>query len=485
MLAMDLGASNGRGIVGSFDGDKLGMRELHRFANDIIDLNGFSYFDSMRLYSDTVESLRKCAREGFALSSVAIDTWGVDYGLLDKSGQLLGNTLSYRMATEEDMQNTWKIVSRRELFNRTGLAHMNFNTIYQLHARKLRDDPALAHADKMLQMPDLLAYFLSGDASSEYTIATTSMLYNPYVKDWDYDIIERLGLPRRIFQPIIPSGTVRGKLLASVANETGCKDVSVVAVGGHDTASAVAAIPGKGDFAFLSSGTWSLFGVETDEPVFSDLVFDAQYSNEGTVQGGFRTLKNIIGLWLIQECRRDWQKKEGGNVPWDEIVAQAKAAKPFRSIIDTDSGEFYAAGNMEGKIRDYCRRTNQPVPETKGEIARCIYESLALKYRWALERLEEIKSKPIDALHIVGGGIQNKLLNQFVANAIGRTVVTGPVEGACIGNLLMQAKALGEIDSLDQIREVVRRSFEVEEYYPQDKTAWEDAYGRLLGYLNQ
>lgn len=484
LLAMDLGASNGRGIVGTFDGDKLTMKELHRFSNDFVDLNGYLYFDIMRLFLDIKQSLCKCALEGIVPSSVAIDTWGVDFGLIDKNGQLLGNPLCYRMAKDEDMQAVWDIVPKRELFERTGLAHLNFNTLYQLHARKLRGDPALENADKMLLMPDLLAYFLSGEAASEYTIVSTSMLYNPFERDWDYNIINRLGLPSRIFTPIQSAGTIRGKLLPSIAAETGCENVSVVAVGGHDTASAVAAVPGKGNFAFVSSGTWSLFGVETDTPVFSDLVYNAQYSNEGTIQGGFRPLKNIMGLWLIQECRREWIKN-GEDISYNEIVEQAKTAKPFQSIIDPDYREFFGTGHMVQKIRDYCKRTNQHVPETKGEVARCIYESLALKYRWALERLEEIKGGSIDALHIVGGGIQNKLLNQFVANAIGRTVITGPVEGACIGNLLNQAMALGEIGSVDELREIVRRSFDVEEYHPKDSAAWQDAYGTLQGLLGK
>jgi len=284
-------------------------------------------------------------------------------------------------------------------------------------------------------MPDLLGYFLTGEKKSEYTEATTSMLYNPTTKDWDWQTIEALELPKKIFTPLDRAGSLRGTLRPELAEELGINQAHFAAVGTHDTASAVAAIPGTGSFAFCSSGTWSLFGVETDKPILTDAVRDANFSNEGTIQGGFRPLKNIMGLWLIQECRRDWQKA-GMRLSWNDIVEEAKKAEPFRSVIDPDYGEFFAGGRMVEKTQAFCRETNQPVPETVGQIARCIYESLALKYRWALERLEEIKGQRIDTLNIVGGGCQNELLNQFAADSIDRPVVTGPIEGAAIGNLL-------------------------------------------------
>ena len=331
----------------------------------------------------------------------------------------------------------------------------------------------------MLMMPDLLGYFLTGEKKSEYTEVTTSMLYNPTTKDWDWETIDALGLPRKIFTPLDRAGQLRGKLRPELCAELGINQANFAAVGTHDTASAVAAIPGTGSFAFCSSGTWSLFGVETDAPILSDSVRDANFSNEGTVQGGFRPLKNIMGLWLIQECRRDWAKK-GTLYSWNEIVEEAKKVQPLRSIIDPDCGDFFVGGNMVEKIRNFCRTHGQPVPETVGEIARCIYESLALKYRWALERLEEIKGQKIDTLNIVGGGIQNKLLNQMVADSINRPVITGPVEGAAIGNLLSQAMALGEIKDMEQLRQVVRNSEAVEEYTPNHTADWDEAYAKLL-----
>ena len=483
LVAFDLGASNGRGILGRFDGEKIQMEELHRFENNFVEVSGTRYWDCLNLYQQLKICLHVFKSKGLGdLHSFGIDTWGVDYGLLDKAGHLLGNPRSYRFAVDEDMENVWKTVPFETLFARTGIATMNFNTVYQLYRRKLEGNTALDVAETMLLMPDLLGYFLSGEKASEYTNVTTTMLYNPTAGDWDWETIRELGLPEKIFTKVDRAGSVRGRLLPAIAEETGLNRAAFAAVGTHDTASAVAAIPGQGNFAFCSSGTWSLFGVETDKPILTDAVREANFSNEGTVQGGFRPLKNIMGLWLIQECRRDWTKA-GTKYSWDEIVEMSKAAEPLRSIIDPDYGPFFAGGNMAGKIQEFCRKTGQPVPETPGEIARCIYESLALKYRWALERLEEIKGAKLDALNIVGGGIQNKLLNQMVADSINRPVVTGPIEGAAIGNLLMQAVALGELKDIDEVRQVVRNSEPVETYEPHHTQAWEDAYGRLLSLI--
>ena len=485
LLAFDLGASNGRAILGQFDGEKLTMRELHRFENNYIEMNGVFYWDLPYLYNQLKLGLLAFRQANVGeLDCFGIDTWGVDYGLLDKNGHLLSNPRAYRYSVDEDMEEVWKTVDFKTLFAHTGIATMNFNTVYQLCRRKREGDVALENAETMLFMPDLLGYFLTGEVKSEYTEATTSMLYNPTIKDWDWEIIEQLGLPKKIFTKLDRAGSLRGKLRPELAAELGLNQASFAAVGTHDTASAVAAIPGTGSFAFCSSGTWSLFGVETDEPILSDAVRDSNFSNEGTIQGGFRPLKNIMGLWLIQECRRDWQKA-GQSYSWNEIVEEAKKAGPFRSIIDPDYGEFFAGGRMIEKIQSFCRETKQPVPETVGRIARCIYESLALKYRWALERLEEIKGEHITQLNIVGGGCNNKLLDQFAADATDRTVVTGPVEGAAIGNLLAQAMALGDIKSMDELRDVVRRSEPVETYRPNHTPAWEHAYQRMLSYMER
>ena len=480
LLAFDLGASNGRAILGRFDGERITMQELHRYENDYIPLNGVLYWDSMNIFHQMKLGLHAFKRGGFGdLDCFGVDTWGVDFGLLDKNGQLLGNPRSYRYAEDADMQPVFDRIPFEELFCRTGVAPYSYNTLFQLYKRKLQGDTALENADTLLMTPDLLGYFFTGEKRTEYTIASTSMLLDPAVKNWDWKTICELGLPEHIFTEIDRAGTLRGRLLPALAEECGLNQANFAAAGCHDTASAVAAIPGEGSFAFCSSGTWSLFGIETDAPVLTDAVRDADFTNEGTIQGGFRPLKNIMGLWLIQECRRDWIK-EGKKYSWNEIVQMAEKEAPLRSIIDPDYPAFFSAGNMEKKIRDYCLETGQPVPETPGQVARCVYESLALKYRWALECLEGIKGETLTQLNIVGGGIQNKMLNQMAADAIDRPVVTGPIEGAAIGNLLAQAMALGEIGSLSELREVVRNSEPVETYEPNHTQVWEDAYGRLL-----
>lgn len=482
LLAFDLGASNGRAVLGAFDGARLELTELHRFDNPMIEQNGLYYWDALGLYRNLKESFLKLKHEGHEADCFGIDTWGVDFGLLDHNGALLGNPRCYRNGTEAGMAAVHAIVPQETLFSRTGIASMPFNTVYQLFARVQENDPALEHAKTLLFSPDLYAYFFTGEQKTEYTIATTSMLYDGERRRWDAQTMDALEIPKRIFTDVDFAGTLRGRILESVAEELGISRVPFAAVGSHDTASAVAAIPGEGNFAFCSSGTWSLFGVESEQPVKSRAVLDANFSNEGTAQGTFRLLKNIMGLWLIQECRRDWQK-QGNFFSYDEIDAQAKASEGLRSIIDTDDLRFYAAGNMQKKIQQYCAESGQPIPETVGETARCIYDSLALKYRFALETLEVYRGGRIETLNIVGGGTKNKLMNQLAADATGRTVIAGPVESACVGNLLLQAVALGELKDVHEARAVVRASFATEVYESRRTQQWEDAYEKLLGLM--
>lgn len=484
MIAFDLGASNGRAILGRFDGEHLEMQELHRFENSYIEMNGVFYWDTPYLYRQLKEGLLAFRRGNFGeLDSFGIDTWGVDYGLLDRNGHLLGIPRSYRLGVQADIDAVTGRIPAAELYARSGIdTTLTFNTLYQLYRRKREGDAALAAADKLLLTPDLLGYFLTGAVGTEYTIATTTQLYNPTTRDWDWETIDQLELPRHIFTKIEPSGTIRGRLRPEICQELGINPAAFVAVGSHDTASSVAAIPGRGSFAFCSSGTFSLVGVETGRPYLDPRAAAEGFSNEGTVQGGFRPLKNIIGLWIVQECRRDWQKA-GQDLSWDGIVGEAQKAPALRSIIDTDSPEFYAGGGMIGKIQDFCRRTGQPVPETVGEVARCAYESLALKYRVAIEGLEKVKGERIDAMNIVGGGIRNRLLSQMAADATARPVVTGPVEGSAMGNLLTQAMALGEIADVAGLREVVRRCVDVETYTPNHTPEWEQAYQKLCSFM--
>lgn len=483
-LAFDLGASNGRAILGQFDGEKITMKELHRFENNYIEMNGVYYWDTPYLFSQLKQGLLKFKQGGYGqLDAFGIDTWGVDYGLLDKNGHLISIPRSYRLGTQADIDAVLEKIPRQTLYGRSGIdTGLTFNTLYQLYRRKREGDVALEMADTMLLTPDLLGYLLTGAKGTEYTIATTTQLYNPTTQDWDWETIDQLELPKHIFTKIDKTGTVRGYLRPELCQELELNPAAFVAVGSHDTASAVAAIPGEGSFAFCSSGTWSLFGVEMDRPDLSEEAAKSGFSNEGTIQGGFRPLRTIIGMWIIQECRRDWMKN-GMDISWDGVVLEAQKAEPLRSIIDPDSPEFYAGGNMEEKIRQFCRRTNQPVPETIGQVARCVYESLALKYRHALEGLEKMKGQRIDSLNIVGGPINNRFLNQLIADSLGRKVITGPVEGAAIGNLLTQAMALGDIENLEQLRQVVRNSETVEIWQPNHTQQWEDAYQKLLKLL--
>ena len=484
LLAFDLGASNGRAILGQFDGERIVMKELHRFENHYIEMNGIFYWDTPYLYDQLKTGLLKFKQGNYGdLDAFGIDTWGVDFGLLDKNGQLCGIPRSYRLGTQEDIDAVKEKIPAQVLYGRTGIdTSLTFNTLYQLYRRVREDDPALKFADTMLLTPDLLGYFLTGAKGTEYTIATTTQLYDPTARDWDWETIRQLGIPEHIFTKIDKSGTIRGYLRKELCDEIGINPAAFVAVGSHDTASAVAAIPGEGSFAFCSSGTWSLFGAEMDKPDLSEDAANAGFSNEGTVQGGFRPLRTIIGMWIIQECRRDWLKK-GIDITWDDVVQEAMAAQPLRSIIDPDAPEFYAGGDMEKKIQEFCRRTGQPVPETIGQVARCVYESLALKYRHALEGLEKMKGQRIDSLNIVGGPINNRFLNQLIANSLDRLVVTGPVEGAAMGNLLTQAMALGDIENIDALRQVVRNSENVEYWQPEHTQQWEDAYKKLLELL--
>ena len=483
-IAFDLGASNGRAILGQFDGEKITMHELHRFENNYIEMNGVFYWDTPYLFNQLKQGLLKFKQGNYGqLDAFGIDTWGVDYGLLDKNGHLNGVPRSYRLGTQEDIDAVKEKIPAEVLYSRTGIdTSLTFNTLYQLYRRVREEDSALLTADTMLLTPDLLGYFLTGAKGTEYTIATTTQLYNPTTQDWDWETIETLGIPKHIFTKIDKTGTIRGHLRPELCQELDLNPAAFVAVGSHDTASAVAAIPGTGSFAFCSSGTWSLFGAEMDKPDLSIDAAQAGFSNEGTIQGTYRPLRTIIGMWIIQECRRDWIKN-GINISWDGVVEEARNAEPLRSIIDPDSPEFYAGGNMEKKIQEFCRKTGQPVPETIGQVARCVYESLALKYRHALEGLEKMKGQRIDSLNIVGGPINNRFLDQLIADSLDRTVVTGPVEGAAIGNLLTQAMALGDIRDLEHLRQVVRNSEAVETWTPNHTAAWEAAYQKLLSFL--
>ncbi len=483
LLAYDLGASSGRAMLGVFDGEKIEISELHRFLNEPVQLGDRLYWDFQRLFHEMKQGLLAANKAGIHIDGIGIDTWGVDYGLLDKNGNLLGIPVHYRDGrTEGVMEKLFEIVPKEEVFHHTGLAFMDFNTLYQLYSMKLEEDPTLSAAKALLFMPDLLAYFFTGVMGTEYTIASTAQMLDPRMRDWALDLLQELNLPTGILTKIQPAGTLRGHLLDQICEETGANKAPVIAVGSHDTASAVAAVPAKpgSRFAYLSSGTWSLLGAELSAPVISNEVMETNYTNEGGICGTTRMLKNIMGLWIIQECKREWDRR-GDVSSFAQLVELAEQAPEFMAVIDVDDPRFMTPGNMPKRIQQYCAETGQPIPQTKGEISRVVYESLALKYRWSLERLEQdVLGYKVDVLHIVGGGSMNEMLNQFAANAINRSVVAGPSEATAIGNLLVQAMALGEIEGLDQLREVVRNSFPTKEFMPVGNGVWEDAYTRLL-----
>lgn len=484
-LALDLGAASGRAVIGRFDGERLALEEVHRFSNGPVRIHDSLHWDVLRLFTEIKNGLAKSIQDhGPELASIGLDTWGVDFALLDKQGALIGNAYHYRdNRTAGMVEGAFRRVPHEEIFAQTGIQFMQINTLYQLLAMVVQESPQLTIADTLLMMPDLFNYWLTGRKVSERTIASTSQCLNPQTGDWTRSLVEKLSIPSHIFPEIVKPGTVLGELLPAIADETGAGHVSVVAPGCHDTASAVAAVPAESsNYAYLSSGTWSLMGVEVAEPIINARSRDYNFTNEGGVCDTIRLLKNITGLWLIQECRRTWAS-QGEELSYDEITQLAEAAPPFVAIIDPDAKEFLAPGDMPARIREYCAHTGQEIPDSKGSIARTALESLALKYRWVIERLEELLGYRLEILHIVGGGTQNQLLNQFAADAIGRPVVTGPVEATAAGNVLLQMLALGHIASLAEGRDLIRRSFEMETYRPRETDAWGEAYDRFLSLL--
>ena len=484
-LAFDLGASSGRAILGTIDNGKIRLKELHRFDNGPVNINGGLFWNLVGLFTELKAGLRAALQEGVELSAIAIDTWGVDYAFIDKQGFFAGLPHNYRdPRTEDALPYVFGKISREKIYSLTGIQFMSINTICQLAASVRDDEQVLKIADKLLFIPNALTYLFCGDQTAEYSITSTSQLYNPTTKDWAWEIIDALGLKRSLFPKITPACTVAGTLLPELQEELKCGPIPVVLVGSHDTASAVAAVPATSGktWAYLSSGTWSLLGVELNQPLLSQAAMDANYTNEGGVGGTIRFLKNIMGLWIIQECRTEW-KRRGKKYTFDEMDAMASEAEPFRSLIDPNDPSFTTPGDMPARIQEFCRKTGQPVPENPGQILRTALESLALKYRQCLDDIEGITNTSIELLHLVGGGCKNVLLNQFTANAIARTVVTGPVEATAMGNIIGQALAIGDIKSLKEARDIVRASTDTAEYQPQDSAAWEAAYKKFLTYV--
>lgn len=480
VLAFDLGASSGRAIIGHYDAArrKLAVEEIHRFPNDPVRVHDRLHWDILRLFHEIKQGILQAKKAGHAVESLAIDSWAVDFGLIGANGELLANPYHYRdRQVDGIMEEVTAQIGRERIFASTGLQFLPFNTIYQLVALKRRNPRLLTDARKLLMIPDLLRYFLTGEQLGEYTNATTTQLLGARSREWDAALLAELGLPAGILPEIVPSGTKVGRLAPSVCEELGVPAIPVIAVGEHDTASAVAAVPAKGDepFAYLSSGTWSLMGTETAQPVLSEAALRLNFTNEGGVYDTFRVLKNIMGLWLVQECRRCWAK-EGRDYTYAQLVELAEEAEPFRSLIDPDHPGFLNPPHMPGQIRDFCRSTGQPEPETPGQMIRCVLESLALKYRMVLEWTEKLAGTTFSGLHIVGGGIHNELLCQFTADAINRPVWAGPAEASAIGNIAVQYIALGYINGLKEAREIIGRSFPLRTYKPRRTLDWQQSY---------
>ena len=477
-LAIDLGASSGRGIVGSFDGKKITLAENHRFPNEPVMAAGQYTWDILRIFHEIKNSIRKCALgDDKDIRSIGIDTWGVDFGLLDKSGHLLANPVHYRDARNDEMpEYAATIVDPAYVYEKTGIQVVDFNTLYQLLAVKKNSPELLDVASDMLFVPDLLNYFLTGVKQTEYTIASTSQLLDAKARDWSWDLIGKFGLPKKLFSNIVMPSTPVGKLRADVLEEVGNIDAGVVSVAAHDTGSAVMAVPATGEkFIWISSGTWSIMGTEAKEPVISEASHRCNFTNEGGAGRTIRFSKNITGLWLEQESRRQWER-EGEKISFADLSDMAVASKPFKCFIDPDDPRFAAPGNLPKRIVEYCRETGQQAPETKGETVRCILESLALKYRYTVDMIDELGGERLPMINVVGGGTKEEPLMQFTANACGRPVAAGPIEATALGNIVAQAIAAGEIKDVKEGRQVISDSFDISYYSPKDVGAWDAAY---------
>ena len=479
-FAVDLGATSGRTIVGTLADGKVRLEELTRFPNNLIETGGHFYWDIYALYFEIIKGLKQAVRRGLQVESIGIDTWGVDFVCVGDDGALLRNPLSYRDphtfgAMEEYFETA---VPKEDVYRLTGIQFMNFNSLFQLYVMRRDGNAALRHAEKILFVPDALGWMLTGEAVCEYTIASTSQLLNPVTKELDACLLGSLGLDRSLFGRMVMPGTRIGTLTEEVQKMTGLGPVPVIAVAGHDTASAVAAVPAKDEhFAYLSSGTWSLMGIETKEPIINKVSYERNFTNEGGVEGTTRFLKNICGMWLLERCRKEW----GDDAPADYGVLLSEAMKvpAFQSLINPDDPVFANPADMQGAIKEYCRATGQHVPEGYAEICRCIFESLALRYRQVAGYLKEMAAFPIDTLHIIGGGSLNEYLNQFTANATGLTVLAGPQECTALGNIMLQAKAAGIVGDIFDMRRIIAGSVAMKRYEPADKEMWDKAYEKF------
>ena len=478
-FAVDLGATSGRTILGTLAEGKIELEEVTRFPNNLIEQGGHFYWDIFALYHEILQGLKDVARRGVKIESIGIDTWGVDFVLIGADGAILRNPRAYRDPVTFDAMDDYlkHVVSREEVYNITGIQFLNFNSIFQLYAMKREGNSAFEHAAKILFVPDALSWMLTGNEVCEYTIASTSQLLDPRTGLLDERLLQSIGLNRSKFGKMVNPGELIGCLTEEVRRITGLPAVPVYAVAGHDTGSAVAAVPAKDEnFAYLSSGTWSLMGIETKDAIISPLSYERNFTNEGGLEGTTRFLKNICGMWLLERCRKEWT-----DAPKDygQLIADAMKVKPFESIINPDDPMFANPANMQQAIKDYCRQTGQKVPEGYAELTRCIFDSLALRYKQVFGYLTEMATFPINTLHIIGGGSRNDHLNQCTANATGAHVTAGPTEGTALGNIMVQAQAAGAVDDIWHMRRIIADSIELKHFEPQDQEQWNKAFERF------
>ena len=480
VLAFDFGASSGRAIIGCFDGEKITLEEVHRFSNDPVSVGGTVYWDVLRLFHEIKQGIIK-ARMAGGFDSIGIDTWGVDFGLIDSEGKLMENPIHYRdKRTVGLVEESFKTMPKEKQYGITGIQFMELNTIYQLIALKKYRPWMLERADKMLFMPDLFAYMLTGKMCAEYSIASTSQIIDLQTGSWSKELLDAFGIKESLFAPLVKPGTVLGTLTHEICEECGVEPVPVISVCGHDTQSAITSVPCEdGNFAFLSSGTWSLFGTELEKPIVNETSLNINITNEGGFDDTVGFLKNIIGLWLIQESRRQWQR-QGEDYSYADLEREALAAEPFKCFIDPDAPEFVPHGNIPKRVQEFCEKTGQYVPQTVGEIMRCIYESLAMKYKLTFEKLCECTERDYPVIHVIGGGTKDTLLCQLTANSCNRTVKAGPIEATVMGNVAVQLMSADAVASIGEARKIVAQSSELKTYLPEDVDNWEEAYGNFL-----
>lgn len=485
-LAFDLGAGSGRSIIGSLNNGKLSIEELTRFNNEMTLVRGHYHWDIYKLFEELKTGLKAFVKkENASPDCIAVDTWGVDFGLLAEDGNLLGIPYAYRDSrTDGMMEAFFQLVPREKVYEATGIQFMQLNSLFQLYAAKKMNNSWLNHATDLLFIPDLLNYFFTGIKKTEFSFATTSQLFNPVKKNWESSLFEAMKVPVTIMQDIIMPGNILGPVSKSVAEETGSSMIPVASVASHDTGSAVAAVPATGkNWAYLSSGTWSLMGIEVTAPIINIKSLQYNFTNEGGVDGTIRFLKNITGMWLLQQCKKSWS--EAREYTYEELISLAQKEKHFQSFVDTDAHELMNPQDMPQAIQAYCQKTHQPVPDSIGKMVRCIFDSLAMKYKFVLEQLRELSPYPIEVLHIIGGGSKNTYLNQLVSNALGIPVIAGPAEATAIGNIMMQARATNQVQSLADMRMIISASFECVTFYPQETESWNNAYQQYIGVVSK